>query len=368
MTTTSMAKVCSSCQQFFERFNRKQSRVLGCARNCDLKYSSCGSCRYRRCLAVGLVKFKKFKPNETEINSDLSIEVSSSAAAAATSSVSNSSLLTSVSSSSMSSSSSSCASSPSTLTNSSSPNNLIANIFNEIEHKKQLIRSAHSEPMIGNYFAELSATVAEFLTKSSSTHGLFCFNQTSLNRQLLVAYICLVDNDSLVSSHGSYLQFFLGNNSLNRYDLRLKQMLSNIYAPIAATDNSFYNPTFVNDSSQTFEHGQIESNQYNSFHSSQNYSNYHVSYNNNQVKSVAATSTRLDELKMLHFLLLLFTSFLSFEEFIQMDCGMTSTHANKKREDVGYCQKLLVKLIDRLCDNKTVKANILLSLSEFELF
>ena len=90
--------------------------------------------------------------------------------------------------------------------------------------------------------------------------------------------------------------------------------------------------------------------------------------------------TSLTELKVLHFLLLLFSSFQSLDEFIQYDLDLYNNNNSKKNKinsssssttiktDIAYCQRFLVKLIDRLCHDKIIKTQILLSVSEIDFF
>ena len=91
--------------------------------------------------------------------------------------------------------------------------------------------------------------------------------------------------------------------------------------------------------------------------------------------------TSLTELKVLHFLLLLFSSFQSLDEFIQYDLDLYNNNSKKNKinsssstttttikTDIAYLQRFLVKLIDRLCHDKIIKTQILLSVSEIDFF
>ena len=68
--------------------------------------------------------------------------------------------------------------------------------------------------------------------------------------------------------------------------------------------------------------------------------------------------THNNELKSLHFVLILFSSFSNFDSFI---------NTNKSGQiliDIEYIQKFIIKLIDHVCKDDFLRTRILLSLPE----
>ena len=65
----------------------------------------------------------------------------------------------------------------------------------------------------------------------------------------------------------------------------------------------------------------------------------------------------INELKSLHFVLLLFSSFSNFDNFI-------NSKSCQIRIDIEYFQKLILKLIDHVCKDDFLRTRILLSVPE----
>ena len=103
-----------------------------------------------------------------------------------------------------------------------------------------------------------------------------------------------------------------------------------------------------------------------SYANSKNY-NKTISGCNNE-NSQEVTSNSLSHLKVLHFLLLLFSSF-ALKKLIEPGFDETSLTALTESAyiDAASCQKLILQLIDCACKNKLIKTKILLSVSEFDL-
>lgn len=92
--------------------------------------------------------------------------------------------------------------------------------------------------------------------------------------------------------------------------------------------------------------------------------NGHVEYVTDEATTAARKcSYGLNEIKMIHFILLLFSSIVDLDQFMQISerekCKSTVCPV-----DLSHCQKLILQLIDHMCKDKFVKTKILLSLSE----
>ncbi len=338
-------ETCEACRVFFRRFSKtskKISRQPNCNRACVIKRETrgdCLSCRYDKCLAVGMsstqneieylnnessllqkmpIKQMKIESTNDDLNlnsasineiRNLSIEVvlSSSSSVAASAATPNS--LSSTSSSSSSSSSNSCSSFSDSYTD------LIRTLFKEIELKKNQIRSENNEHKMKLHLVDLSEKISNCvvnsLKKSSSNREAFltlisnCTKQylndfKNENKQLLIAYQCLIDNET---------SFHLATS-----ELRLKSMLNKIYSNL---DNRNANLGGNKKSSTEFVDSYAGDYPINyGITLTSNYSNLTAE----ELQAQAFQSkmfTSLTELKVLHFLLLLFSSFQSLDEFIQ---------------------------------------------------
>lgn len=307
------SSTCDSCKCFFRRYSRKlgdnnTTRPL-CNQNCYLtkdKISICSICKYGKCLSVGLDKIKleyqddnDLHLNENSFNDmrNLSIEISS----------------------------------PLNLTNDT---HLIKLINKEVGLRKNQIRLEHNELRIKYYLAEMSEKISNYLISNLKLNESFMQSisnkaknlfDTSNNKQLLIAYQCLIDES-------------LNFNSNSIFDLRIKHLLNKIYSS---------NHIKTNDKNK-----------------------------NNKLLKVSPGTTsfgvdiNLDELKTFHFILLLFSSFQSLDDFIRIDnTSVDDKSTSLFNSEIAYCQKTIIKLIDHLCHyDKFIKTQILLSVSEIDFF
>jgi hypothetical protein len=259
----------------------------------------------------------------------------------------------------------------------------VSALLAEIDRKKQAIREADSEVAIKTRFIELTLSVTDFILKSTNTDYKACgLNKTEfqMNRELMVAYTYLIDEE-LSSLAGC----------LNPYELRIKESLKKIYSyprKIKPDDtessaekllNSFDFTDFNNQTAFPNLNLNVEELNY-GFNNLQDCEMLNLSNINDGLENMPdmpATTLQLapistvkinqttTELKMLHFLILLFTSFLSLNDFIHLN---KQQRENERSLNVAHCQKFLLQLLDRLCEDRSVKMKILLSISEIEFY
>ena len=268
---------------------------------------------------------------------------------------------------------------------------LITTLIEEIELKKQVIRLANSESDIKSHFIELITNISDFiLKKSNSNHKAYNFNHAEfeLNRELIIAYTLLVD-EAPIKSYGeeksSDVYLSSVSTCLNPYENRFKDILTKIYQPFNQlvsrnTKNNSFKPLENSDeklfssfdvldfsNQSTFPNLTLNQSELNcGFNNIQDYDTLNLPNLTDGLETLAADTTTnttksdvVNELKMLHFLILLFTSMMSFDEFIH-------DRQNDKSLDAAYCQKFLATLLDKLCEDKTLKTKILLSVSEVD--
>jgi hypothetical protein len=148
---------------------------------------------------------------------------------------------------------------------------------------------------------------------------------------------------------------------------------------------------YFNDSGFAFSNGFDQTNQYTMYHQQQQPATYpstcqsihsqNSGFSNgnstdsslNQLTTVSqdVVTSKPAELKLLHFLLLLFSSYLEIDQFVngtEMP-NENSINLNKyfNSMNASFYQKLIIKLIDRVCKDKLIKTKILLTVSELEL-
>lgn len=240
-----------------------------------------------------------------------------------------------------------------------------------------------------SHFIELTSSIADFILKNTNTSGGYRTNNLNqaefqMNRELMVAYTYLIDEDHNNSLAGC----------LNPYELRIKESLKKIYSNAKRTNkqqcdnknadipsaekliNSFDLTDFNNQTA--FPTLNLNAEELN--YGLSNLQDCEMLECLEGLTDTATTTTTTTtgttvyvaavksnqtttELKMLHFLILLFTSFLSLNDFI---------HLNKQQHrdslNVSYCQRFLLQLLDRLCEDRSVKTKILLSISEIEFY
>jgi len=263
-------------------------------------------------------------------------------------------------------------------------------LFSQVEGIKQLIRQASSEQTVKSLFSELTASVASFIlgqqsANTSRSAGPLAQVEIKVNRELIVAYCCLMDGAEESPSTASYLS--LMSDCASPYESRIKAILSRVYANVALAktkpvsvhaDEKLFSSFDVADFSQSSCFPEFSL----GFGGMQDYEVLNLP-NLNEVSlesmnigsssrtaTSSSTTTTLNtntttELKTLHFLLLLFTSLISLDGFISQLDGRAE---NEMSADASYCQRFLMKLLDRVCEDKNVKTRILLSVPEIELF
>ncbi|CAF0987957.1 unnamed protein product [Brachionus calyciflorus] len=224
--------------------------------------------------------------------------------------------------------------------------------LNEIENKKHLIRTAQSELKVKEYILDLIKNLINIFHNGKSLNLNEIQYQDKVNPTLLAAYSYLIDQDS-TNPESSVL--LLLTCQLSPYELKLLDQLQKIYS------NNQIKPYYEN-------YGYFGNNDSNYY---SNYMGYESSKNCDLLK----------ELKIFHFLLILFSSFQNLDQFMQMNTATStiqqqqqqhqsniiSTSSIQDNIDAVYCQKLILKMIDNVCKDKVIKTKILLSVSDFEL-
>lgn len=222
-------------------------------------------------------------------------------------------------------------------------------VLNEIENKRQLIRTANSELKVKEYMTELMRNMVHIFHNGQKNGFNETQYQDKISRSLLVAYSYLVDQEI---AHKSNVLLLL-SCQLSPYELKLLEQLEKIYA------SSSQEKAYVDNYSYS-----TRDNLYPSF-GTYDYYQYQET-NDHQVAMTSyecVKSGHLNELKIFHFLLILFSSFLNIDQFMQM-----SIQSSVNDVDASYCQKLILRLIDNVCKDKIIKTKILLSVSDIDLF
>lgn len=220
-------------------------------------------------------------------------------------------------------------------------------ILNEIENKRQLIRTANSEQKVKEYMLDLVRNMVNIFHNGQKTRFNETQYQDKISRSLLVAYSYLVDQEMTNKSN----VLLLLSCQLSSYELKLLEQFQKIYA------SGNQEKGFVDNYSYLAREGL-----YPSFGT---YDYYQYQEASDQVAMTSyecAKSVHLNELKIFHFLLILFSSFLNIDQFMQMSIQSTMNDV-----DACYCQKLILKLIDNVCKDKVIKTKILLNVSDIDL-
>lgn len=376
-----MANVCDSCKTFYNQYLSNNSDypsndVFNCQKNCDLKQVSCSTCRFAKCTASGMRQLSYSKvENGTQKNNlvetrNLSIEVVVSTSSPSDSSCSYSSLVSTASS---------------IFQNFTT---LVTSLIEEIELKKRVIRLANSESDVKSHFVELVTKVSDFILKKSNSNHKACnlnYAEFELNRELIIAYTSLIDEVPMnVYGEEKSSEIYMSSvtSCLNPYENRFKDILTKIYQPfnqivtrntknnfklLENSDDKLFSSFDVLDfsSQSTFPNLTLNQGELNcGFNNIQDYDNLNLPNLTDSLDPLADANTNskpdfVNELKMLHFLILLFTSMMSLDEFIH-------DPQNDKSLDAAYCQKFLATLLDKLCEDKSLKTKILLSVSEVD--
>nr|ASL70483.1 nuclear receptor [Brachionus rotundiformis] len=301
------SQACDECRSFFRRVSKRQIRPNLCQHLvCDL---NCENCKFDKCLKMGLIaKIKEAKDDLDLFDVDLgSFDMDSF--------------------------------------NLKQVNSFV---LNEIENKRQLIRTASSELKVKEYMTDLVRNVASILHNGQKS----AFNETQcqekISRSLLVAYSYLVDQE--MANKSSVL--LLLSCQLSPYEIKLLEQLQKIYAP--SNQEKAYADNYSYSTREAL---------YPSFGTYDYYQYQETSSDQAAMTSYeCAKSAHLYELKIFHFLLILFSSFLNIDQFMQMSIQSTMNDF-----DACYCQKLILRLIDNVCKDKVVKTKILLNVSDIDL-
>lgn len=367
MVCNQTPQTCPDCKSFFKKYARKSTRPVLCNLqhvNNQLFDIDCESCKYDKCVQVGLC-LSKLKPllgsnsssNESN-NNKIDIDNQNI--------FDNLSLEANISNSSASTSSDAQFSNNYNL----NFNQLISFIIKEIENKKILIRTANSELKLKEHLTDMSKNLINLFQMQNQSYkldtnnnSLVCDRPANMNkslhdklrRPLLIAYSYLIDHNNDYKS-GILL---LLSCDLSHYELRLLNQLQKIYSAkeqatnfIGYTGNNLY--AYNNQAQQQDQMYYQTSNNY-----------YQQSFGQN-ANTFDAPTNELNELKMLHFLLLLFSSFLNIDQFMQISSSPVNLNLSNQF-DATYCQKLILQLIDSVCKDKLIKTKILLSVSDLEL-
>lgn len=301
-------QTCEECISFSRRVAKRNPRPSMCQHViCDL---NCEYCKYDKCLKMGLIAKIKDGKNELDLfDSELgSFEMDS------------------------------------LNINLKQVNSFI---LNEIENKRQLIRTANSEQKVKEYMLDLVRNMVNIFHNGQNARFNETQYQDKISRSLIVAYSYLVDQE--INNKSSVL--LLLSCQLSPYELKLLEQLQKIYA------SGNQDKAFVDNYSYLTREGL-----YPSFGT---YDYYQYQETNDQVAMNSyecAKSAHLNELKIFHFLLILFSSFLNIDQFMQMSIQSTMNDV-----DACYCQKLILKLIDNVCKDKVIKTKILLNVSDIDL-
>ena len=267
--------------------------------------------------------------------------------------------------------------------------NLITKILSEFDAKKPLIWSASNEKTARDLFIQLGKNVAQLM-------GVLGLNLSlDKSRNLIILFAFLFDNDPTIRNNN--LAYLLAHD-LKPCDQRIKSQINRIYSnfdvydaknnkPIVKAEANNFNFIASNNNIDTnnnnlYDSMPINNNQLISSNNQFNYDSSYYNYNTNQNQNsfqyfpnssnnftnnysvLPSTSTgsnplksqQLNQLKTFHFLLILFTSMSSLDDFIR---SMSDDSQN-----VFSCQKLVLNMIHRICEDSSVRNKIVLSVSE----
>ncbi len=284
--------------------------------------------------------------------------------------------------------------------------------MSEIELKKSLMRTASNEEQAKEYMIDMGKNLAAFLFKELKPCLSLLKNESNYTdigienelyelddkvRTLLVAYSYLIDqeNASKINSNKKFnatsVSIYLSYN-LTPYEISIVNLLKNTYVVSDSFDSpqqtskkpKLSSDSFNNTSQQSYP--SIKSDLYDCSNYLYNYQpgysyqgacqesfNYSDTFNYTGVTNSAKVLQINDasSLKVLHFLLLLFSSFLTLDKFMNTstDKSPVNTISTSDKSDLTAtsCQRLLLQLLDATCKDQIVKTKILLSISEFDL-
>ena len=196
--------------------------------------------------------------------------------------------------------------------------NFMREIAREIEQKRAAIRSALDESRVNELLIELSQNVLNtFLQRTTTTQIPTSSIPTLLKRSLLITYAYLIEHQnehddinnnnlnntpSSSSSSSSTNSFCHLVKNLSKYEQNIATQLNRIYSSVV----NLLGDTSVSSSSS-------------SSLSSTSSSTSSISYNNTSYSTAFNQTSSLNDLKMLHFLLILFNSFMNHFEDDEVD-------------------------------------------------
>ncbi|RNA43861.1 hypothetical protein BpHYR1_026117 [Brachionus plicatilis] len=263
-------QTCDDCRSFFKRVSKRQIRPSMCQHViCDL---NCEYCKFDKCLKAGLTaKLEKAKDELDLFAGELG---------------------------------------PFEMDN-LNLKQVNSFVLNEIENKRQLIRTANSELKVKEYMTDLIRNVVSIFHNGQKTGFNETQYQEKISRSLLVAYSFLVDQQ--VANKSSVL--LLLSCQLSAYELKMLEQLQKIYA------SNHQDKAFVDNYSYSTRDGM-----YPSFGT---YDYYQYQETSDQV---AITG---------------YDSLLNIDQFMQVSIQSTMNDV-----DACYCQKLILRLIDNVCKDK----------------
>ncbi len=295
----------------------------------------------------------------------------------------------------------------------------MATLMNEIEVKKSLIRNAASVEQAKECMIDMGKNLAVFLMKElrvclPQSKSESNFGDTDVEselheldakaRTLLVAYSYLIDQDNAnkINSNKKFnatsVSIYLSYN-LTPYEISIVNLLKNTYVVQPdgcdsfqqaskklklSTDNNFGQQSYPAIKSDQYDCSSYAYNyQPASYSAYQDNFNYTDTFNYSGVTNNGAKVTQINDassLKVLHFVLLLFSSFLTLDKFLNsskscttITAASTTTTTTTSNATCGSdftatsCQKLILQLLDATCQDQIVKTKILLSISELDL-
>ena len=277
-----VANTCDSCRTFFKRYSssKKFSKLTQCTQKCASKVSPenlCSTCRYEACLKCGMksshvstpIKQELQTPPQCEENADMYDKKAY----------------------------------------------LLRQISKEMQARKSQIRQASSEAQIKEHLHQLTKTVLACLGNAPSNANLDV--EMSIKRPLLVAYAYLIENEletpadptssslmnhslALPNEHAANSPLFVHSSHeyLTPYEKMITAQFDKIYKPLYIHKKEPYN---------------FNSQYFDSIYSS----NANASSSSGYLypNPTEDEENRVAELKMLHFLLILFSSCLNIDEY-----------------------------------------------------
>ena len=328
-------RTCGNCIGFFRRYSKKSKQPSECGHLEAVP--DCISCKYARCISMGL-SAKHSTSIETDLGSIKSPEP-------------------------MQTFDESVIQCP-------NHENILPQILTEFDAKKALILSASDEKTVKDLILQLAQNIGQFLGCLKQN-----LSNAEIRRHLLIAFVYLFDN--CAENSNNYLNFLV-RNDLKKRDELIKKQLDRIYEEKNSSKDETnceanVNLNVDNNNNTVYTNEEILSNNnYVQYSYNQTYfTNYNYNYttfNQNletdnfaypsltlQNNSELNEKLNLNNLKALHFLLILFASIWNLD--------LTSS-TNSNIENFLDCQKLILAMIDKTGAKKSIRDKIVVSVSE----